>query len=246
MDEASVNEAVDLRALSALQRLRTLSVVNGRALEVEHAWMFTELEELSAQEVGKVDLSGAARLGHLRRLHVGPALESLEPLSRLTSLEYVNLPGRWATLEPLRSLEKIESLQVRVERSAELSPLGALPRLRELVIDGARVDRLVAALSGQQQFTRLFMAGDKAVKDVEPLAKLSGLELVDLTDTSVTDISPLADLPRLADLKIWNAPVADLGVLSRFAALKSVVLSPSVTDAQRAELRRAIPGLLIY
>jgi hypothetical protein len=132
-----------------------------------------------------------------------------------------------------------------VTPKADLSPLSDLPRLRELVIRGGRVERLAAALAASPSFTRLFLDGDRAVKDVRPLRKLVRLELLNLSETAVTDVSPLAELPNLQVLKIWNAPVRDIRVLARFPALRDVLLSPEVSDADRRWLREQRPGMYV-
>lgn len=232
----------DLRKLQPLRQLRKLNVRNTLVREVEDAWAFPELTELSAQEEGTVDLTGAAALHHLADLSVGPVIEDLRPLGRLTSLEALSLPGTQTELRPLVYLARLSSLSLAVTEHTSLAPLAGLTALEELSISGASLPALVVATEKLQRFTRLFLNGVQQRVETAPLARLTRLELIDFGELPVADLTPLKKLPALKDLMLWNGAVKDLKVLLSFPALGHVLLPKDTPEAMRAELKQQRPA----
>ena len=67
--------------------------------------------------------------------------------------------------------------------------------------------------------------------DLSPLAGLSGLQTLILSDTLVADLAPLAGLFALQNLILAIAPVANLTPLAGLTALSALVVSSTqVTD----------------
>jgi Leucine-rich repeat (LRR) protein len=72
------------------------------------------------------------------------------------------------------------------------------------------------------------------VTNISPLAGLTALEWLDLSQTRVADLSPLAALPNLKTLRLQDTPAADL------APLADLIANGLKIEGKRvpAELRR--------
>ena len=77
------------------------------------------------------------------------------------------------------------------------------------------------------------------VSDVSPLAKLTNLEYLDLIGTQVSDISPLAESTKLEMLFLNNTQVSHVMPLANLTKLKTLGLN----DTQVAELSRQLRQL---
>lgn len=62
------------------------------------------------------------------------------------------------------------------------------------------------------------------VKDIAPLAKLSDLRFLVLSDIPVTDLSPLAGMPNLRMVMLDNTKIADLSALANKKLLRSLFI----------------------
>jgi Leucine-rich repeat (LRR) protein len=61
---------------------------------------------------------------------------------------------------------------------------------------------------------------DNDLVDLAPLAGLTALRSLDLTNTQIADLAPLAGLAALQSLTLWNTKVADLAPLAGLTALQ--------------------------
>ncbi|MGR9045841.1 MAG: hypothetical protein ACU83N_11125 [Gammaproteobacteria bacterium] len=66
--------------------------------------------------------------------------------------------------------------------------------------------------------------------DLSPLAGLTGLRQLDVSDTRVSDLSPLAGLTGLQQLVVSYTPVSDLSPLSRLTGLQLLVVSDTLIN----------------
>ncbi len=101
---------------------------------------------------------------------------------------------------------------------------------RSLILNGCQVSDLspLAKLS-TLEFLSL---SNTQVSDLSPLAKLSTLKSLDLLNTQVSDLSPLAKLPTLKFLDLNYTQVSDLSPLAKLSTLKFLFLS----DTQVSDL----------
>ena len=118
--------------------------------------------------------------------------------------------------------------------STDSEPL-APPWLRSLLgIDG------VAEVSGVSSL-------NAKTADVSPLARLSSIEVLDLSNTQVSDLSPLSNLESLEVLDLNNTQVSDLTPLAKLKSLTWVGLKNTpVSDKSVEELMKALPNLRVY
>ncbi len=88
-------------------------------------------------------------------------------------------------------------------------------------------DRKILELIGKQakelHIRSLFLAQTQ-VSDLELLAQLTGLQLLDLSQTRVSDLGPLAQLMALQFLDLSQTRVSDLGPLAQLTALQFLSL----------------------
>ncbi len=128
-----------------------------------------------------------------------------QKLSRLAYVKDLTLFGCGSCftirdLEPLKALDRLESLYVSNEELTDLSALSGLVNMRSLT------------LSGNQ------------IQDLAPLAGLSGLEELRLSSNRIEDLSPLAELPRLRLLVLDCNPIQDITPLSGMDSQARVTL----------------------
>ena len=92
------------------------------------------------------------------------------------------------------------------------------PSAPKLLLDLLGVDYFSAV-------TRVeFNNSQKQVSDVTPLASLTKLEDLELSDTQVSDLAPLADLTNLKKLRLSITQVSDVRPLAGLANLETLML----------------------
>ena len=88
----------------------------------------------------------------------------------------------------------------------------------------------VTPLAGLTQLATLLLSNNR-ITDVTPLAALTQLTLLYLADNRITDVSPLADLTRLTALNLSSNRITDVSPLAELTALKQLYLnSNSIAD----------------
>ena len=157
----------------------------------------------------------------------------------MAALEVLNARGAGVLdLAGLEHAVNLESLDLGLNRIADLRPLVSLPRLAVLNVDGALTD--VWALAGLTGLERLSLRGsgiddlaalapirglraldlgDNRIEDLSALAVLQSLEVLNADGNRVRDLSPLAGLPALRVLDVRGNPITDFGPLDSLAGL---------------------------
>ena len=126
------------------------------------------------------------------------------------------------------TLGKSPNVPITVEDMEKLRKLGA-PYVP---------DRGIEDLTGLQFATNLerlilgeWQKGGNPVKDLSPIAGLTNLRELRLSDTPVSDLSPIAGLINLRELQLLSTPVSDLSPLKGLTNLTYLNLnSTAVTD----------------
>ena len=96
-----------------------------------------------------------------------------------------------------------------------------------------------------KKITQLFLY-DTDVSDITLIKELTGLQRLRLDGTKVSDLTPIKELNNLQILNLVGTQVSDLTPLKPLIWLETLYLSPSaVTNEQVAELRKALPKLMI-
>ena len=156
------------------------------------------------------------------------SVTDLSPLGALTQLRVLNL----ASFEEIDSLDFMKNLTMLQEFSisdrgtrdvyVDISPLAGLTQLQSLNLACEVSD--LTPLSGLHQLRTLDIRGD--FPSVEPLRGLSSLVELDMLTDAVTDISPLADLTGLRSLSITNyqETITNYSTLSALTGLQTLEL----------------------
>ncbi|PHR96065.1 MAG: hypothetical protein COA78_29235 [Blastopirellula sp.] len=163
-----------------------------------------------------------------------PQLTDLSPLADLKELEELSISVPKVTdIGPLAKLENLVELDIRGENITDISPLAGLTNLKQLDIAGTKFSDL-APLSGLKKLEYLnisyreFSYRDllhKQITDITPLAELTNLIVLEMSNTDVSDISPLANLKNLVELEMSNTIISDLSPLSGLTNLERLFIS---------------------
>ena len=93
--------------------------------------------------------------------------------------------------------------------------------------------------------TRLVLSENQIV-DLEPLQRLTNLEILDLRNTQVNELTPLEKMTKLRGLGLSFTHVNDWSPLKTLTSLESLSIDGSnITDAQIQELVYALPNCYI-
>jgi len=132
-----------------------------------------------------------------------------EDLSRLTSL---NASGCGIeTLSGLEAATNLVTLDVEINRIANLTPLASLLQLTSLNISWNSV-RDVAPLSGLPNLSGLFLNGN-SLETLAPLVQMTRLDQLGLRETHISDLAPLRALTNLRTLELDKNPIESLAPL---------------------------------
>ena len=111
----------------------------------------------------------------------------------------------------------------------------------------------LAAIKNISSIESLDLSGNQYITDIEPLAQLSSLQILNLSETNISDLSPIRNLTELVELdfsntnlddisalkysdkltrlKFSHTPVSDISVLERMTKLEQLDISKtSVSD----------------
>ena len=223
-DETFESQA-DMAALTALTSLELLSTK-----DLSYLLPLSNLEELTLYFTrSETDLSALGGLTHLRKLDLRGETSfyaiydtSLVGLSGLQGLplEELDLGGHtvYGPLDPVLTIPTLQVLDLSEvdAEGTDFSLLSGLTQLRRLDLSGFR--DMVDTPPGPGDLYWSYEAGP-ASAFVEPLAGLTWLEELDLSDCGVSDITPLAGLTSLTRLDLSGNSVSDLTPLSGLTGL---------------------------
>lgn len=87
----------------------------------------------------------------------------------------------------------------------------------------------------------LDLSDNKYIQNIEPLAQLPALQLLNLSHTGITDLTPIRNLTELVELNVAHTPVKDLAPLKYSSKL--VRLNISHTQVNDITVVEKMPGL---
>jgi uncharacterized protein (TIGR02996 family) len=165
------------------------------------------------------------RLTFTRLADCQPVAEAL----RGSWIETLELRGLATTkIEPLAAIERLRELFLVRCKVDDLAALAELPALERLIIEDSKIDldafergfaalrHLVLARHGQH------LRASERYLDLSPLARLAGLEILDLNRSRVEDLGPLKWLTQLRQLDISDTDVRSLEPLYTVNTLQRV------------------------
>ena len=214
----------DIRDLTGLEHasgLVKLDLRGNRIENLEPLSGMTDLERLDVADNGVADLSPLAGLTALRSLNVNDnAVADLSPLAELHNLWSLYLDRNPVDdISPLMDLPSLGCLFLSYTR-VTFADVVALPRFARVICLG--ISGLgVADLSplSELDLVHLFVS-DNAISDLEPLADLLGLELLDVDGNRISDLRPLANLIELERLRLNDNTISDLAPLAGLVKLE--------------------------
>ena len=125
----------------------------------------------------------------------------------------------WNILKDLLGNDPEIDAKVFSEIGVQMEQVGA----SVLSLRGTRVSDLVP-LANLTSLKWLYLS-DARVSDLSPLANLTSLKWLDLDDTQISDLVPLANLTSLERLELRGTQVSDLVPLANLTALERLELS---------------------
>jgi len=122
-------------------------------------------------------------------------IKSLSGLEHCKNLNYLELSHNMINdISPLASLTNLTLLNLTSNQIADISPLASLTRLTEINLS------------------------DNNIYNISSLASLSKISWLAFEGNWVKDISPLLALPVLQALLVFNNPLDDFSIISRFTS----------------------------
>ena len=157
-----------------------------------------------------------------------PLLTDITPLAGLTNLKFLDLSdNQISDLTPLAGLTNLETLQLNNQREpfeirdridytsllSDIAPLAGLINLIELNLSENRISDITPLtemtslesllLSNQFEHTEGFWRSN-LLSDIAPIAGLTNLIVLELSENRINDISPLVNLTNLESLRLNN------------------------------------------
>ena len=138
-------------------------------------------------------------------------------------------------------LGKVRSLNLSQAKMKELDRcvVPHMKTLKELFLGPGRLKDLspISELTGLEALR----ASLNPIESVEPLAKLTKMDRLDLGHTRVTDLKPLAGMEALTELQLDDTPVSDLTPLAKMTKLER--LSIQRTNVKDVSALRGLTSL---
>ncbi len=150
----------------------------------------------------------------------------------LWTITELAVPEDVTTLEDLQYFIGLTSLTIPHLPETDFAFLQSMPDLTTLDLSGcALVSEQLVALDQLPALKQLYLA-NCGLSTISPLAALTQVEILDLSDNYISDLSPLRGCTALAQLNLSNNGVTDLSPLTACTQLRILNLSSNaLTDA---------------
>ncbi len=154
-------------------------------------------------------------------------IENLAPLSEMENLRLLNCAHTLVEdLTPLRTLSRLQRLDVTGCPVTSLEPLRYVSALREIDAAYTTVNK-AAVLAGLKHLETLNLS-HTPVDTLPNLAALSALHTLELDATAIRSIDSLASLKHLVNLNLARTHVAGFAPLARLKSLQSLNLDSTL------------------
>jgi Leucine-rich repeat (LRR) protein len=170
-----------------------------------------------------------------------PAREQLQTLAGLNTID---LEGNRdiTSLEPLRTLSRLEELSLANGTLQFISPLRDLARLKKLNLSGNPVSDLTP-ISYLPNLLQLDVS-NTAITKLDALGPLVSLEQLNCSGTQIKKLDPLASLKNLKKLECYNTGISNLKPLTGLTKLKQLVCYNTKLSSKKVEAFKALmPGI---
>ena len=207
-----------------------------------------------------------------RRPKIGQSVPAA-PLTKEESAKVIEVAIRKRIKKPVgelteADLEKMTSLNLRVDQLTDVRSLKKLTKLKHLDLEENKLSS-VNGLEDLKQLTQLYLSSNQ-LTDVKGLENLTQLKTLHLINNQLTDVKGLENLTKLTDLKLSNNKLTSVKGLEDLKQLTGLHLSnnqlsdvkglelltqliflylndnPNLTKAQIDELKKALPKCRIF
>lgn len=193
----------DISPIYNLLNLKTLIIYSNPIKDISGLGNLTNLTYLDILGTPISDISSLASLVNLETLYFDGAgtetsFNSIEPLSNLTKLRYLDIADRGITdIRPLKNLTELILLSVSYNNLAEISAVSNMKKLIRLYIRKNNVEDI----TGIRNLENLdyLDAADNQIKDISELQYLSNIHLIGLSGNKIEDILPLVNNSYLGE-----------------------------------------------
>lgn len=136
------------------------------------------------------------------------AITSLEPLKTLHRLEELSLAnGTLQDITPLRDLVRLKKLNLSGNPVSDLSPISSLPYLMQLDISNTAIGKL-DAIKTLVSLEYLNCSGTQ-IKKLDAVAHLRNLIKLECFNTGINNLKPLTGLLHLRQLVCYNTKLSE-------------------------------------
>lgn len=225
----SIQDLVDLSALSMLDRLQYIYIRNSAISDVSFVSGMEQLNTLEIENSPITNLPDLSALEQLRTLKLQNTLISdLTPLQReneqesliLQQLESLLVEGPLIEdISPISELFNLQSFYAENTSIRDLSPLGNLQQLESITIVDSFIKDLTPIM-GLQQLSKLNLYRN-IIEDIAPLVGLSRIDHIILESNLIRDIAHVdfAQFPQFNVMYLSFNPIQDYTTLSNLPAL---------------------------
>ena len=272
-------QVVSLDPLSNLTNLKSLSLTRFPSSQEQRldATPLGKLHNLDSLSILSTPLKNWDALANCTKLeylnfHMS-RVESLEFLRSTPEVKALDLYGYKHTFpdyQPVAMLEKLEHLDIYMNKQAvdeKLAVLNKLTTLKSFKMANCRKVTTLDFLENCKDLEELRATWAKKLTNIDTLKDLPNLRKIDLTDAPIDDLSPLNGKKKLKEIDIGGTKVEDLSALIECDALETVridetsiadlsplhklpnlsriVISPTVPQAEIDALKEAVPKVRI-
>lgn len=171
-----------------------------REIYSDDLWEITEL----ALPAEVKDFSDLKHFTNLETLSIEDCDDSdLSVLSTLAKLKTLSISGGKISLDSLKAIGTLRTLEHLVLHNCNLSSIAPLENLTALTyLDLSKnILRNISVLSGYTKLQELYMA-ENSLTDLEALSNLTELKIIDVSLNSIQSIKPLLGITALTELNI--------------------------------------------
>ncbi|MFH1119548.1 MAG: leucine-rich repeat domain-containing protein [Bacteroidota bacterium] len=254
-------QADNLKAVSKLALLRELRLNQSAIRSLEGIEQLSSLEVLEISDTPVVNILPAGKLSALQILSMEKTFVSdITPLASLPSLEYIYLDNTPVNdLSPLKNIASLKAiycdktlinsdiahafLKVRpdvtvIYESEELTAWWQLLNddwksvfRSKLTLDKEPTREQLHELT---YLKKLNISGNRRIKDLNPLAKLTSLEDLNVSGTGIAEISAIKEISNLRNLDLSDNGIVDLSPVAGLKSLELLDISNSkITEVNR-------------
>lgn len=228
-DSTGVNYHLDgwSAILRAMGTFPTLTAEQTQTVTFEDAAVEQAVRGKLGNKTGSLTM---ADLKSIYRLKLPEGTKSLNDLTKLTNLEYLNASGLGLKdVTALSSLINLQVLYLPQNSISDVSPLKNLTKLQVLSLKGNQIASF-SSLLGLTNLQKLYLSENK-LASVSSLSKLTKLEVLELSNNSIQKIDGLKNLKKLTRLTLAYNKLSDLTALKALVNLQYLDLSDNkITD----------------